>query len=267
LEKPPIEPSDEAIRLRSQQIWEREGCPEGCSQEHWNRAKAELEAEQEHWTRAKAELEAQMEKTSNTHLAASIRRKGDLVRSFLVQARAMMPKASRPASRSASDHSVLARPRPLTLARVKRARHTTAAPSIICADIVHHGALDSAGDIHLDGRVEGKVHCAGLVVGDVGAIEGEVIADDVFVRGRIRGSIRARKVHLCSGARVEGDILFGVFVAEAGAQFEGYCRHVDDPLAQENADAPAATGGPVVPEDAPEDDTLSQEAPRSQTAA
>ncbi|MGB8602913.1 MAG: DUF2934 domain-containing protein [Rhizomicrobium sp.] len=40
-----IEPTEEAIRLRSYQIWEREGRPEGCAQEHWAYAKAELEAE------------------------------------------------------------------------------------------------------------------------------------------------------------------------------------------------------------------------------
>jgi|GEM_PF-1600714 hypothetical protein len=42
-----IEPSEEAIRLRSYQIWEREGRPEGCAGEHWARAKMELEAEME----------------------------------------------------------------------------------------------------------------------------------------------------------------------------------------------------------------------------
>jgi hypothetical protein len=42
-----IEPSEDAIRLRSYQIWEREGRPEGCSDEHWRRAKTELEAEME----------------------------------------------------------------------------------------------------------------------------------------------------------------------------------------------------------------------------
>lgn len=40
-----FDPAEEAIRLRSYQIWEREGRPQGCSQEHWARAKAELEAE------------------------------------------------------------------------------------------------------------------------------------------------------------------------------------------------------------------------------
>lgn len=40
-----FEPAEEDIRLRSYQIWEREGRPAGCAQEHWDRAKAELEAE------------------------------------------------------------------------------------------------------------------------------------------------------------------------------------------------------------------------------
>ena len=235
-----IEPSEDAIHRRSQEIWEREGCPEGCAQEHW--------------LRAKAELEAQMERTSNPHLPEPLRRKGDFVRSILAQAGAMMPKASVPAA-----------PPPLPLAAAKRPKQTTAAPSIISADIVLHGALESTGDIQLDGRVEGNVRSAGLVVDDKAVIQGDVIADDVTVRGSIRGNICARKVLLCSGARVEGDILYGTFAAEAGAQFEGYCRYVDDPLSQENA--PAATREPVVPEDAVEADAPSEEVALSQTAA
>ena len=83
------------------------------------------------------------------------------------------------------------------------------------------------------------------------------------MRGSIRVSIRARKVLLCAGSRVEGDILFGIFAAEAGAQFEGYCRHVDDPLSQENA--LVATCG--VPEEPVEADTPAEDVPLSQTAA
>ena len=37
--------SEDAIRLRSFQIWQREGCPHDKSLEHWLCAKAELEAE------------------------------------------------------------------------------------------------------------------------------------------------------------------------------------------------------------------------------
>jgi cytoskeletal protein CcmA (bactofilin family) len=110
-----------------------------------------------------------------------------------------------------------------------------AAPSIISADLVVNGTLTSTGDIQIDGRVEGDVHSAGLVVGDKAVIHGEVFAEDVTVRGRIEGSIRARKVLLCSTCHVEGNILHEAFAVETGAFFEGNCRHADDPLAEDVA--------------------------------
>src|SRR6185437_4959809 len=74
-------------------------------------------------------------------------------------------------------------------------------------------------------------------------IQGDVMAEDVTVRGRVKGSIRARKVLLASTCHVEGDILHEAFAVETGAFFEGNCRHADNPLAQEAVSrvvAPAA---------------------------
>jgi cytoskeletal protein CcmA (bactofilin family) len=288
-----VEPSEEAIRLRSQQIWEREGCPEGYAQEHW--------------MRAKAELEAQMEKTSTTQLTAPVGRENDFVRPLLVQPSAMVPKASRLMANSTapdahqevrhddvgpppralaredvtfprkSKESVPAGPHSLPLVAAKRSKQPSAAPSIISADVVLHGTLESTGDIHLDGCVEGNVRSAGLVVGDEAVIQGEVVADDVTVRGSIRGRIRARTVLLCSGSRVEGDILYEILTVEAGAQLDASCQYLEDPLLQElvsektdfftkqhalsvvttKADAPAATRRSGVSENAGVADTLS----------
>lgn len=49
------EPPEDAIRQRSRQIWEQEGCPEGHAEEHW--------------ARARAELAEQLARMANTHLA------------------------------------------------------------------------------------------------------------------------------------------------------------------------------------------------------
>ena len=122
----------------------------------------------------------------------------------------------------------------------KRAAGTRpSAPSIISSDLVVNGTLSSSGDIQIDGRIEGDVHSAGLVIGEKALIHGEVLADDVTVRGRVQGSIRARKVLLCASCHVEGNILHEAFAVEAGAFFEGNCRHSDNPLAPENAQKPA----------------------------
>jgi cytoskeletal protein CcmA (bactofilin family) len=121
---------------------------------------------------------------------------------------------------------------PAAATQVKRSVRS-AAPSIISADLVVNGTLTSTGDIQVDGRVEGDVRSAGLVIGDKAYIQGEVLADDVTVRGRVQGGIRARKVLLCSTSHVEGNILHEAFAVEAGAFFEGNCRHSDNPLSDE----------------------------------
>jgi len=138
----------------------------------------------------------------------------------------------------------------------KRAR-TLSAPSIISADMVINGTLNSTGDIQIDGRVEGDVRSVGLVIGDKAEVHGEIYAEDVTVRGKVNGRIRARKVLLAATSHVEGDILHEAFAVESGAFFEGNCRHSDDPLGENPGDtaqkpqrpaaAPAAMFAPLSP--------------------
>ena len=144
---------------------------------------------------------------------------------------------------------------------LKRAARSSA-PSIISADLVVNGTLTSTGDIQVDGRVEGDVHSAGLVIGDKAYIHGEIMAEEVTIRGRVQGSIRARKVLLCATSHVEGNILHEAFAVETGAFFEGNCRHADNPLADDaakklaapvpaTAAAPAPAPAAVAPANAP----------------
>ncbi len=124
-------------------------------------------------------------------------------------------------------------PAPLAAAPVvnntKRPLRGTA-PSIISADLTVTGTLVSSGDIQIDGVVEGDVRSVGLVIGEKAEIHGEILAEDITVRGRVIGRIRARKVQLSATSHVEGDILHEAFAVEAGAFFEGNCRHSDNPL-------------------------------------
>ena len=108
-------------------------------------------------------------------------------------------------------------------------------PSIISADLTVTGALVSSGDVQVDGRVEGDIRVSSLVVGEKATIQGDIYAEEAIIRGRVNGAIRARKVQLCTTAHVEGNILHEALAVEAGAFFEGNCRHSDNPL----ADAPS----------------------------
>lgn len=136
---------------------------------------------------------------------------------------------------SKSKSSDNAAPPPSAQSTAMKRGARSSAPSIISADLVVNGTLTSTGDIQIDGRVEGDVHSVGLVIGEKAFIHGEILAEDVTIRGRIQGSVRARKVLLASTCHVEGNILHEAFSVEAGAFFEGNCRHSDNPLAEEGA--------------------------------
>ncbi|MFZ1991179.1 MAG: polymer-forming cytoskeletal protein [Alphaproteobacteria bacterium] len=109
-------------------------------------------------------------------------------------------------------------------------RPSRAAPSIISNDMLVAGALTAGGDIQVDGKVQGDITSGSLTVGEKAVVEGEILAEEVVVRGKIIGSIRARKVQLCSTCHVEGDIYHQALAVETGAYFEGNCRHSDDPM-------------------------------------
>ncbi len=108
------------------------------------------------------------------------------------------------------------------------------APSIISGDLVVKGMLVSSGDVQIDGRVEGDIRATSLVIGERAVIEGDIYAEDAVIRGRVQGAIKARKVQLCATCHVEGNILHEALAMEAGAFFEGNCRHSDNPLAEES---------------------------------
>jgi len=127
-------------------------------------------------------------------------------------------------------------PMPTPAAPVKRPRSNGGAPSIISSELVVRGTLISAGDVQIEGKVDGDIRAASLVIGDKAVIVGDLYAEECVVRGRVEGSVRARKVQLCATCHVEGNILHEALSVESGAFFEGNCRHSDNPL----ADAPEA---------------------------
>ena len=107
-------------------------------------------------------------------------------------------------------------------------------PSVISAELIVKGTLISAGDVQVEGKIDGDIRASGLVIGEKAIIVGDVYAEEAVVRGRVEGSIRARRVQLCSTCHVEGNVLHEALSVETGAFFEGNCRHTDNPL----ADAP-----------------------------
>ncbi len=116
-------------------------------------------------------------------------------------------------------------------------------PSIFSAEVVIRGTIIAAGELQIDGRIEGDVRATSLVVGDKATIIGELYAEEATIRGRVEGGVSARKVQLSSTCHVSANILHESLSVEAGAYFEGNCRHSDNPLA-EAPDSLTATASP-----------------------
>jgi cytoskeletal protein CcmA (bactofilin family) len=83
------------------------------------------------------------------------------------------------------------------------------------------GVLDTDGEIHIQGSVVGQIHADRLVVGPKGYVEGDVVARDVRVVGRLKGRIFAFNVTLDSSADIEGRVFHHIATVEKGAKIDG----------------------------------------------
>lgn len=62
--------------------------------------------------------------------------------------------------------------------------------STIGEDLTITGDVTSRGELRI-GRVQGNVHCLSLILGENSEIKGDVKAEEVLIRGRLIGSVRA----------------------------------------------------------------------------
>ncbi|PWG18115.1 bactofilin family protein [Salibaculum griseiflavum] len=102
--------------------------------------------------------------------------------------------------------------------------------SSLSSDLHITGNLKTSGDINIEGTVDGDIRAHLLTIGEGATVNGECMADDVVVHGRVVGTVRGLKVRLTSTARVEGDIIHKTIAIESGAHFEGSVQRQDDPL-------------------------------------
>jgi cytoskeletal protein CcmA (bactofilin family) len=103
--------------------------------------------------------------------------------------------------------------------------------SVVDACLVITGNLQSDRDVQVDGEINGDVHCSHLTVSKGGTISGSIVADEVVIRGKVNGTIRALQVVLQDTAHVESDIFHNSLIIEQGAVFDGQSQRQTDPRA------------------------------------
>lgn len=98
-----------------------------------------------------------------------------------------------------------------------------AAPSIISAGLTVKGDLESAGEIQVDGHVEGDVRGKTVRVGEGAFIKGSVFGDTATIAGTVEGKVEAMTVRLDKPAKMTGDIVHQTLQVEPGAYLDGHC--------------------------------------------
>ena len=95
--------------------------------------------------------------------------------------------------------------------------------TIISKGVRIEGKVSSAGDIRVDGEIQGDISSKSIVVvGESGQVNGQIIADSITIGGKVSGSVKAKdKLTLEAKANLKGDLFTKILIVEAGAKFDG----------------------------------------------
>lgn len=83
------------------------------------------------------------------------------------------------------------------------------------------GLLETEGDLYVYGKVLGRINARRVIVGVHGAVEGDVVARDVRIAGRLIGRVFALNVTVEASADIEGRIFHHTIAVERGARIDG----------------------------------------------
>ena len=106
-----------------------------------------------------------------------------------------------------------------------KAHRTAHSHSILNRGIHIEGNLRAEGDIRIDGTLNGNLVCQGrLVIGEHAVIQGDIVAENIDMAGKVTGHIRVRDtLYLRETAELTGDVTVAKFVVEPQAKFVGNC--------------------------------------------
>jgi cytoskeletal protein CcmA (bactofilin family) len=94
---------------------------------------------------------------------------------------------------------------------------------IIGPESVVTGEMTSKGTVRIDGRFEGNVSAECVIIGDTGAMIGDINGKALIIGGKITGNLRASEgVEIQPRGEVCGDIYAVRIVMAEGARFDGH---------------------------------------------
>jgi cytoskeletal protein CcmA (bactofilin family) len=82
------------------------------------------------------------------------------------------------------------------------------------------GSVDTEGELHIHGRVRGSIRADRLVIAPGSDVEGDIIARDAQISGRVLGRVFAVNVSLDSSSEVTGRIFHHTVEVARGARID-----------------------------------------------
>ena len=106
------------------------------------------------------------------------------------------------------------------------ARSGSGTMSFLGSEVTITGNIGGQGNLHIDGRVDGDVNCASLIIGSAGQVNGNITAEDAKIAGTVTGTIAAKILTIEASARIAGDLSYDSVSVETGAQVEGRVKRL-----------------------------------------
>ena len=104
--------------------------------------------------------------------------------------------------------------------RPKASEEKSRAISHLGRAITVNGVLDTDGELRIHGHVQGRVNAERIVIAAGGSVEGDVVATDAFIEGRLNGRIFALNVTLESSAEITGRVFHNTITVARGARID-----------------------------------------------
>jgi cytoskeletal protein CcmA (bactofilin family) len=98
--------------------------------------------------------------------------------------------------------------------------------TIIAKNAVLDGNMETIGNLRIEGKLMGNIRCkAKIAMGDASFVDGNIVTQNAEIAGRIKGQLEVSDLLILkSTAIIDGDIIAGKIMVEAGAIFNGSCK-------------------------------------------
>ncbi len=102
----------------------------------------------------------------------------------------------------------------------------TSKTNVLAAGIEIIGSIRFQSDMHIDGKVDGKIHSESgkVTIGEKADIKGDIQAGEVYIHGHVNGNVNSTRCHLSQHADIKGDITTEVLSMDEGAHLTGHAQ-------------------------------------------